>query len=967
MCEVEATFVQTLVFLQNVAASTGAAKHGTLVEQEAGQVEQARGAVTREQQVLIASCSELKAACGECLERVEKGVIARLATADSYSPSTFPCISTALNRLETLEQHRLPDLARTAADTRQRLKDELRKHMLGVKRNAINAIQTGCDGDVALDQLLATLQDGASPDAGAANDVFSALKGAMAASKKHIENGLSRELNPTILPETFRQVQKLKFLSHALNAAPRGDDAPVMGKPTAEVAGDAHLKGPHQEADSDGSGKTKLSRPAESADVHQRPVPSAPPLHHRNSETNDSPQHTLATGSEALRTALELEQKFAKHVDSTLQSLLKETSLEDCFSSDQGLWVTAVSYVCAVDVMDVVAGLPLCQPLNSFCAEVKAMLMHEHEVYRLDLAECKAFMSESCIQSQRVAEEDVFFDAEEAMMITAEGNPSSVSVDLPKGNSGATANPPVEADDGAAKNLQQDPQHVVSAMLKCLRAMKTLVQSDFQLSRVNGDMIKHLIEEPKKTLKEWCGAPGAPEGLLFEYYSKLAKHVASSQGENADARAASSPLPIHQLHTNRAVVKLLAACDPWVESFDAGPTPFADLGIRVNKEIHDRETDAKQALQTTLKDFDLDRLEDFKDKPLEPSTVVKISSCILKEAFSLQALSKELKPADTQSVKDMFGRCQYLSSRTSKVQWCFQGGGGANELAEHMESTQQNCTRVLHVLLDSVRLHVNKGKEFVHAEKTLKIVGGLLNADPAQGNPFADVLPTLESTRQHVDQCLTGDQLNGLYAARCCFVLLENPTAQVLDDLRGRDGLLIFVASAAQAPSLTSSGSVHSAASSLDQAQGKRVPRLSGSTRNMHADGAPPTQFTHAEWVDLRDHLYRHEDDNRKRRKCVHAIAKAMNTLQEDYGTRMKTVGKKGTEVAELFAVGPNNIMELPWMKNSRGGTVTALYKYIDVLKTNGSVSPGIVSCLHRLRILGNNARNPSLSAFTVR
>ena len=80
----------------------------------------------------------------------------------------------------------------------------------------------------------------------------------------------------------------------------------------------------------------------------------------------------------------------------------------------------------------------------------------------------------------------------------------------------------------------------------------------------------------------------------------------------------------------------------------------------------------------------------------------------------------------------------------------------------------------------------------------------------------------------------------------------------------------------------------------------------------MHTDPHPPTAFAHAEWVRLRDRLFRAPAETNDGRAAVaRLIAKKMNVIQADYAHRMETVGMKGRKVAENFAKGKGGSMHM--------------------------------------------------------
>lgn len=585
--------------------------------------------------------------------------------------------------------------------------------------------------------------------------------------------------------------------------------------------------------------------------------------------------------------------------------------------------------------------------LGDFCAKVAAMLGREIELCRTDLDDCRELLDTRCAHSDNGADDanEVFYDAEEA--VTYSGTNS------------------MHANNGTAHAKNYDAQHTVGAMLECLRAMQLVLHlAPTRPLPITGELTQLLDVEPQRIIQEWCGTPETG-GVLFNYYNQVAMWLGTDEahGTNVDIRT---------LHSNFGIVKLLVSCDKWVD-FDAMANPFAELQVSINSTIQSRETDEKLVLDFALKEFDLDSLGNFKDKQLDAQTIAKVGNRIMAEASMLQSISLNLQPRDRAAINDVFDRFQYLSTRANKIGWCLGSTSAAENLTKHLAATQKAFTGVFQQLLADVRDHV-AANEFFHAETLLKFVGDMLpptESDPS--SPFAGLLQTTQRTRRYVDEYLTvrddaEDQLLGTYCTRCDVVLLENPTEHELQAVRENDGLLIFVASGAEGGATPRQqlqlGGVGDGGVSHKQSQS--TPLNSGSKHSMHSDPHPPTLFSHDEWVNLRDRLFTCNNSTDKRHTSAQHIAKAMNILQDDYSTRMNTVGIKGSEIAEYFAIAPNGIMQQPWQKNPDGRVVTSLFVYIDLLKTNKAISSDLVHDLHQLRILGNNARHPHLPAFTV-
>ena len=129
----------------------------------------------------------------------------------------------------------------------------------------------------------------------------------------------------------------------------------------------------------------------------------------------------------------------------------------------------------------------------------------------------------------------------------------------------------------------------------------------------------------------------------------------------------------------------------------------------------------------------------------------------------------------------------------------------------------------------------------------------------------------------------------------------------------------------------------------------------------------------------VRDRLYsKCKGSTDPRAKAAFAIAKCMNVLQDDYTTRLVTVGIKGAYAAELFAIGPESFMSSPYIleKDTKGRTkkgkhgkpkkVTALYDYIAKLNADGTIDTDLTAHLHTARVLGNNARHALTPPFTA-
>lgn len=81
-----------------------------------------------------------------------------------------------------------------------------------------------------------------------------------------------------------------------------------------------------------------------------------------------------------------------------------------------------------------------------------------------------------------------------------------------------------------------------------------------------------------------------------------------------------------------------------------------------------------------------------------------------------------------------------------------------------------------------------------------------------------------------------------------------------------------------------------------------------------------------------------------------------MNMLQEDYGTRLMTVGIEGSTIAELFAVGRDGFMGAHHVAS---GPLT-LNQSIQRLLSAGVISQATAKHLHTLRQHGNHARHPT-------
>eukprot|EP00037_Helgoeca_nana_P023489 m.243916 g.243916 ORF g.243916 m.243916 type:complete len:992 (+) comp26366_c0_seq2:209-3184(+) len=155
-------------------------------------------------------------------------------------------------------------------------------------------------------------------------------------------------------------------------------------------------------------------------------------------------------------------------------------------------------------------------------------------------------------------------------------------------------------------------------------------------------------------------------------------------------------------------------------------------------------------------------------------------------------------------------------------------------------------------------------------------------------------------------------------------------------------------------------GDVHQAQRLLVAPSGPAVGTTGSCEASMQTDDHPP-RVPDAEWTRLRDRLFnaRAEITGRRAGTAV-KIAKAMNLMQADYGTRFTTVWIKGSMVAELFAIGRSSFMGLTLPND------TALHSHIEALSASRSIDRDTATQLHKLRTLGNNARHANTRAFTA-
>ena len=127
----------------------------------------------------------------------------------------------------------------------------------------------------------------------------------------------------------------------------------------------------------------------------------------------------------------------------------------------------------------------------------------------------------------------------------------------------------------------------------------------------------------------------------------------------------------------------------------------------------------------------------------------------------------------------------------------------------------------------------------------------------------------------------------------------------------------------------------------------------------MHEDAHPPTEFQPDEWVRVRDRLFRCARDDRlvpcatpadrdRRTRAAREIAKCMNVIQEDYATRLTTVGIKGRWVAEWFSKGATGFVGLQLPKQGRHDATLAVH--IAEMKTRGLVGAPVIARLRDLQ-----------------
>ena len=81
-------------------------------------------------------------------------------------------------------------------------------------------------------------------------------------------------------------------------------------------------------------------------------------------------------------------------------------------------------------------------------------------------------------------------------------------------------------------------------------------------------------------------------------------------------------------------------------------------------------------------------------------------------------------------------------------------------------------------------------------------------------------------------------------------------------------------------------------------------PLRNGSTRVMHTDPShPPTEFTHEEWVVLRDALYNLDPHRSVEHRIAREVGKMMNNIQHAYRGALRRVSGEGRRIAEAVCM----------------------------------------------------------------
>jgi translation initiation factor 4A len=126
-------------------------------------------------------------------------------------------------------------------------------------------------------------------------------------------------------------------------------------------------------------------------------------------------------------------------------------------------------------------------------------------------------------------------------------------------------------------------------------------------------------------------------------------------------------------------------------------------------------------------------------------------------------------------------------------------------------------------------------------------------------------------------------------------------------------------------------------------------------TRSMLEDPNPPTTFTHAAWVALRDKLHEAKGGKDAGKSRQHyTIALSMNNMQRRYQDSLKVVGIEGRTIAET-AAGALNQAAFP--------SKASLNDKIVQLQGEGQ-PPHVIGALRVLQTKGNNAAHPGASPF---
>jgi hypothetical protein len=126
----------------------------------------------------------------------------------------------------------------------------------------------------------------------------------------------------------------------------------------------------------------------------------------------------------------------------------------------------------------------------------------------------------------------------------------------------------------------------------------------------------------------------------------------------------------------------------------------------------------------------------------------------------------------------------------------------------------------------------------------------------------------------------------------------------------------------------------------------------------MHTGTNPPQEFTHVEWVTLRDHLYATKQHKGSNAHCkrLYEIAMAMNNIQHMYNVSFTDVGIKGRWAAEAVA-------EL--LKHNDFPPRSMLGSMIQQLKAEG-IDQRVITQLSALSALSAKAGHRGSQAFTA-